>query len=58
MLLVTRLFIGIGEAGYGPAAQALIAEYHLIFQATAIALAIGGLIAAVTLRPLPRTRWR
>jgi MFS family permease len=38
--------------------QALIAEYHLIFQATAIALAIGGLIAAVTLRPLPRTRWR
>jgi len=38
--------------------QALIAEYHLIFVSTAIALAIGGLIAAVTLRPLPRTRWR
>ena len=38
--------------------QALISEYHLIFLSTAIALAIGGLIAAITLRPLPRARWR
>jgi len=38
--------------------QALIAEYHLIFLSTAIALVIGGLVAAVTLRPLPRARWR
>jgi MFS family permease len=38
--------------------QALLAEYHLIFQSTAVALALGGVIAAVTLRPLPRTRWR
>jgi MFS family permease len=38
--------------------QALLAEYHLIFQSTAIALAAGGLIAFVTLRPLPLARWR
>ncbi|HEY0493746.1 MAG TPA: MFS transporter [Candidatus Dormibacteraeota bacterium] len=38
--------------------QALLSEYHLIFQSTAVALAIGALIAALTLRPLPRARWR
>ncbi|MDQ6710605.1 MAG: MFS transporter [Candidatus Dormibacteraeota bacterium] len=38
--------------------QALLGEYHLIFQATAIALVVGALIAAVTLRPVRRPRWR
>ncbi len=38
--------------------QALLGEYHLIFQATAIALGVGALIAAVTLRPVRRPRWR
>jgi MFS family permease len=33
-------------------------EYHLIFRATAVALFIGALLAAATLRPLPRPRWR
>ena len=33
-------------------------EYHLIFRATAIALFVGSLLAAATLRPLPRPRWR
>jgi MFS family permease len=37
--------------------QALLNEYHLIFQSTAIALVVGAAIAAVTLRPLPRPRW-
>ncbi len=27
MLLITRVFVGIGEAGYGPAAPALISDY-------------------------------
>lgn len=27
MLLITRIFVGIGEAGYGPAAPALISDY-------------------------------
>jgi len=38
--------------------QAIFDEYHLIFRATAIALAIGAVIAAGTLRPLPRPRWQ
>ena len=38
--------------------QALLAEYHLIFEATAIALAVGAVIAGVTLRPIARARWR
>ena len=38
--------------------QAIFDEYHLIFRATAIALFIGALLAAATLRPLPRPRWR
>jgi len=38
--------------------QAIFDEYHLIFRATAIALFIGALMAAATLRPLPRPRWR
>jgi len=38
--------------------QAIFDEYHLIFRATAIALVIGALLAAATLRPLPRPRWR
>ena len=38
--------------------QAIFDEYHLIFRATAIALFIGALLAALTLRPLPRPRWR
>ena len=38
--------------------QAIFDEYHLIFRATAIALLIGALLAAATLRPLPRPRWR
>ncbi|MEO6797223.1 MAG: MFS transporter [Candidatus Dormibacter sp.] len=38
--------------------QALLAEYHVIFQSTSIALAVGAAIAAVTLRPIARTRWR
>lgn len=37
---------------------AIFDEYHLIFRATATALFIGALIAAATLRPLPRPRWR
>src|SRR6267378_756860 len=38
--------------------QAIFDEYHLIFRATAIALFIGALLAAATLRPLPRPRWQ
>jgi MFS family permease len=38
--------------------QAILDEYHLIFRAAAAALFIGALIAAATLRPLPRPRWR
>lgn len=38
--------------------QAIFEEYHLIFRATAIALFLGALIAALTLRPLPRPRWQ
>jgi MFS transporter, DHA2 family, triacylglyceride efflux pump len=38
--------------------QAIFEEYHLIFRATAIALFVGALIAALTLRPLPRPRWQ
>ena len=38
--------------------QAIFDEYHLIFRSTAIALFIGALLAAGTLRPLPRPRWR
>src|SRR5438477_268426 len=38
--------------------QAIFDEYHLIFRATAVALFIGALLAALTLRPLPRPRWR
>jgi len=37
---------------------AIFDEYHLIFRATAVALFIGALLAAATLRPLPRPRWR
>jgi MFS family permease len=37
---------------------AIFDEYHLIFRATAIVLFIGALLAAATLRPLPRPRWR
>ena len=37
---------------------AIFDEYHLIFRATAIALFIGALLAAATLRPVPRPRWR
>jgi MFS family permease len=28
MLLITRMFVGIGEAGYGPAAPTIIADYY------------------------------
>jgi MFS transporter, DHA2 family, triacylglyceride efflux pump len=38
--------------------QAIFEEYHLIFRATAVALFMGALIAALTLRPLPRPRWQ
>lgn len=38
--------------------QAIFDEYHLIFRSTAVALFIGALLAAGTLRPLPRPRWR
>ena len=38
--------------------QAIFDEYHLIFRATAIALFVGALIAAATLRPLARPRWQ
>jgi MFS family permease len=38
--------------------QAIFDQYHLIFRATAIGLFIGALVAAGTLRPLPRPRWR
>jgi MFS family permease len=37
---------------------AIFDEYHLIFRSAAIGLFIGALIAAGTLRPLPRPRWR
>jgi len=38
--------------------QAIFDQYHLIFRGTAIGLFIGALIAAGTLRPLPRPRWQ
>jgi len=38
--------------------QAIFDEYHLIFRATAIALMVGAVVAAATLRPLPRPRWQ
>ncbi|HEV2013674.1 MAG TPA: MFS transporter [Candidatus Dormibacteraeota bacterium] len=38
--------------------QAIFDEYHLIFRATAVALLVGALTAAATLRPLPRPRWQ
>jgi MFS family permease len=38
--------------------QAIFDEYHLIFRSTAVALFVGALLAAGTLRPLPRPRWR
>jgi hypothetical protein len=38
--------------------RAIFDEYHLIFRSTAIALVIGALLAAATLRPLVRARWR
>ncbi|GAC1479364.1 MAG: MFS transporter [Candidatus Dormibacteria bacterium] len=38
--------------------QALLTEYHLVFQSTAVALIVGGVIAVLTLRPMPRPRWR
>ena len=38
--------------------QAIFDEYHLIFRATAIALLVGAAVAAATLRPLARPRWR
>jgi MFS family permease len=38
--------------------QAIFEEYHLIFRATAVALFVGALLAALTLRPLPRPRWQ
>ena len=37
--------------------RAIFDEYHLIFRGTAIVLLVGALIAAVTLRPIRRTRW-
>lgn len=37
---------------------AIFEEYHLIFRAAAVALFVGALLAALTLRPLPRPRWR
>jgi MFS family permease len=37
---------------------AIFEEYHLIFRATAVTLVIGAVLAAGTLRPLPRPRWR
>jgi len=37
---------------------AIFDEYHLIFRATSIGLVVGALVAAGTLRPLPRPRWR
>jgi multidrug resistance protein len=36
--------------------QAILGEYHLIFITTAVLLIIGGLVAAVTLRPLAQRR--
>jgi len=38
--------------------HAILDEYHLIFRAASVALVIGALIAAVTLRPIARSRWR
>jgi len=38
--------------------EALLAEYRLVFQSTGIALIVGAGIAAVTLRPMARARWR
>jgi MFS family permease len=54
--------VGINPAAFAIYAlqvkQAIFDEYHLIFRATAIALAAGAVLAAGTLRPLPRPRWR
>lgn len=38
--------------------EALLAEYRLVFQSTGVALIVGAVIAAVTLRPMARARWR
>ena len=38
--------------------QAIFEEYHLIFRAAAVALFVGALVAAATLRPIPRTSSR
>ena len=38
--------------------QAIFDEYHLIFRATAIALLVGAVVAAATLRPPVRPRWQ
>jgi MFS family permease len=59
MLLVTRLFVGVGEAGYGPAAPTIIADlfplsrrgsalswfYAAIPVGSALGYVVGGLIA-------------
>ena len=37
---------------------AIFDEYHLIFRATAVALIVGAVLAALTLRPLARPRWQ
>lgn len=54
--------IGLNPAAFAIYAlklkQAIFEEYHLIFRATAVALFIGALLAAATLRPLSRPRWR
>ena len=42
----------------GKVKGAIFEEYHMIFRSTSIALFIGALLAAATLRPLPRPRWR
>jgi MFS transporter, Spinster family, sphingosine-1-phosphate transporter len=65
MLLSTRIFVGIGEAGYGPSAPTLIADYYPLEKrgsvlawfymaipvGSALGYALGGLIE-------PRLGWR
>jgi hypothetical protein len=37
---------------------AIFEQYHLVFRAAAATLFVGALVAALTLRPLTRSRWR
>jgi MFS family permease len=72
MLLITRLFVGIGEGGYGPAAPTLIADlypverrgsvlawfYMAIPVGSALGYVLGGGVAALAEGSLGLAGWR